>query len=192
MDIEKVSQHLKSIFVFGFLPSIFLLMAIGAGAYFFIDALESEKHKRRSDLETLRINRVQAEALEKYLKEEQRREKMAFLDTHLDEVLLQTLSNHLRDILHDFPENDIQNTAIGRPGGVSRIAGQSKNRYSRFSLVFEGHYQPILKTVTELEFRMPLITLESLNMKPVVRSRGSDEPPKIEIELNYLCWHRLQ
>ena len=185
-----MSQHLKSIFVFGFLPSIFLLMAIGAGAYFFIDALESEKNKRRGDLETLRMNRVQAEALEKFLQEDQRREKMAFLDTHLGEDLLQTLSNHLREILQDFPENDIQNTAIGRPSGVSQIAGQSEHRYSRFSLVFEGHYQPILKTITELEFRMPLITLESLDMKPVGRGRGSKQ--KIEIELNYLCWHRLQ
>ena len=82
------------------------------------------------------------------------------------------------------------NTEIGRPSGGGPVANQTESKYTRVNLTFEGHFSAIQKTVTELEFRMPQITLESLNVAPKVQGNRSDELPNLKIQLNYLCWHR--
>lgn len=185
-----MSKYTKSILLLGYLPSAVILIALLVGASYFRANLESKKKLKKAAYESYQEDLKQLSVLEAYLSKNQRREKMAFWDSHLDEDLLQTLSKNLTEILANYDEKDIQNTEIGQPTSASSIASQTENSFSRVNLAFEGHYSAIQETVTEIEFRMPQLSLESLSITPNIQRAGSGKLPRLKIKLNYLCWQK--
>lgn len=183
-----MSKYTKSILLLGYLPSAIVLIALLIGASYFRSNLDGKKKIRKAAYESYQENLQQLTILEAYLSKNQRREKMAFWDSHLDEDLLQTLSKNLTEILANYDEKDIQNTEIGQPSSASPIASQTESNFSRVNLAFEGHYSAIQETVTEIEFRMPQLSLESLSITPNVQRVGAGKLPGLKVKLNYLCW----
>ncbi len=185
-----MSKFTKAILLLGYLPSVLILAALLAGNHYFRAGLETKTKFRKTAYESYQEDLKKLDILEDYLETDQRREKMKFWDSHLEEDLLQTLSRNLAGILAEYDEKDIQNTEIGQPTSASPIASQTENDFSRVNLAFEGHYLAIQQTITELEFRMPQLSLESLSISPNVIGGGKGRLPKLKIKLNYLCWHK--
>ena len=185
-----MSKYTKSILLLGYLPTFLLITALLAGTYTFRSSLEVKSKARKKAYESYQADLKKLAVLDEYLEKDQRREKMKFWDSHLDEDLIQTLSRNLSEILSGYDEKDITNTEIGQPTSASPVASQTENPFSRVNLVFEGHYLAIQETITELEFRMPQLSLESLTVTPNIQISGPDRLPSLKVKLNYLCWKR--
>jgi len=185
-----MSNYLKSILLFGYLPTSLLLVGVLAGTYYFHTSLEEKKQSKKTAYENYQKNVKELELLEDFLGKDQHREKMKFLGSHLDEDLLQTLSRNLAEILAKYDEEDIHNTEIGQPTSASPIASQTESSFSRVNLGFEGHFSAIQESITELEFRMPQLSLESLTISTNIAGTGSGKLPSLRVKVNYLCWHR--
>ncbi len=183
-----MSKYTKAILLLGYLPSAVILIALCISAFYFRADLETKKKSRKAAYASYQEDLKQLDVLEAYLSKNQRREKMKFWETHLDEDLLQTLSSNLKEILANYDEKDLQNTEIGQPTSASPIASQTENNFSRVNLAFEGHYSAIQEAVTEIEFRMPQLSLESLSITPNIQGVGPGKLPRLKVKLNYLCW----
>ncbi len=187
-----MSRHLQSIIVFGYLPSFLITVALVIGVQMFRSGIDKQRTIKQADYRIYGESLKAIANLEGYLGQNDRRAKMTLWNAHLDVDFLQSISTNLAEILGEFSESEIQNTAIGNPGGASQIAANTENNHSRVNLTLEGHYSAIQKTVTELEFRMPMISLESMTMRPIEGKNSKGSRPHIRVELNYLCWHRPQ
>ncbi len=183
-----MSKYLKSVVVFGYLPSVLVLILAIVGSYLFLTGQDKLSRSKMKSFESVSQSRSDIALLKEFIAKEGGSEGYLHLDEQIDEDLIQSLSENLSLVLKKYDSDSIQNTSIRRPSGVSPVAGASEGQYSRVSMSFEGYYSAIVETIAEIELRMPQLCLESLSLKQA--SVGRRESPKLEVEVNYLSWRR--
>jgi hypothetical protein len=181
-----MTKHTESIFVIGVIAPGVLLIAMLAGVLFARGKLEDAKATKRTAWQEHEQSMV---ALQKA--ESEFSGKEGSLDTWKDSIgkeLIQTLSQTLRDAMVGYSDQQLRQTELSRPGGSSRIAGATENKYDRFMLSFEGGFGPMQRVLAILETTMPQLVLEDLSISPVAKAANSDSGRRLKFAVTYLSW----
>lgn len=185
----KTSPHRQAIIVFGVALPAILLGAL-LGATFYGKSKIGDLHKEKvANLERYNTAKAQANELEGYLATDNRREKVAYWNSKLDQDFIQTLTQNLNTILAKFEPEVLTRTEMGQASGVSSIGAKTENPNVRIQMSFEGGYKPMQLLLAELESEMPQLILESLSITPLP-AKSERENGKLRFGVVYLGWEK--
>lgn len=184
-----MSKHREAIFFFGILiPVILLGIALG-GTIYSRGKITTEYQAKTEALEKYNQARKVANEFEVKLSLHNRREKMAFWNSKLEEDFIQSMSQNLNKILAKYDSEMLQQTQIGQAGGGGSIAGMVENPLSRIEVTFTGAFKPMQLLLAEIENEMPHLILESLSITPDLGSKEG-EANKLVFNITYAHWEK--
>lgn len=185
----SASPHRQAILIFsvgipGFLiVGLLVAMLIGRGK------LQASHAEKVSKLQSYQAAERQVKELESMLSLDNRREKIEYWNTKLDQDFIQSLSANLGKILARYDDSVLKQTEMTKAQASTGIAGRTDNPHSLIQLSFEGGFKPMQSLLAELEREMPQLVLESLAIK-ANPSRADGDAGKLSFTVVYLCWEK--
>ncbi|MEX2579325.1 MAG: hypothetical protein WD342_09725 [Verrucomicrobiales bacterium] len=181
--------HTKAIAIFGIaLPSLViaaLLIAtlVGRGK------IATAHEEKVVALERYRTAKGHTDQLEATMATDNRREKIEYWNSKLDQDFIQSLTRNLDKILAKHDPSVLRQTEMGQATGGGSIAGSTENPHSRIQLSFEGGFKPMQLLLAELETEMPNLILENLEISSMPGG-AAGENGKLKFGVVYLCWEK--
>lgn len=185
----KVSPHRQAIIIFGVVIPVVFIGAL-LGATFYGKGKISHLHNEKvAQLERYQTAEVQANQLEATMSADNRREKMAYWNSKLEQDFIQSLTSNLNTILAKFEPEVLTRTEMGQAKGAGLIATRTENPHVRIQMSFEGGFKPMQLLLAELEAEMPQLVLESLTISPVP-AKSERDTGKLKFGVVYLGWEK--
>jgi len=187
----NVSQHRKSVIIFGIAVPLFCILAIAIATFIGSSKLKKSYNDKVAALKRYKTAESQAAELEAFLTTDDRREKITFWNSRVEQDTVQSLTENLEKILAKYDSEILSRTEMGQASGVSSIATRSKHPFSRMQLSFEGGFKPMQLLLAELENEMPHLFLESIIVRPQP-AQTAEEKGNLEFGITYLCWEKAE
>lgn len=186
----KASKHRQAILIFGVALPFALVLGLIATTLYGRAKLNRAHTEKVANLESYQRATSQTNELEAMLSLDDRREKVAYWNSKLDQDFIQTLTQNLNTILAKYDESVLKQTEMSQvSGGAASIGGKTENPHSRIQLSFEGGFKPMQLLLAELETEMPQLILEDLAIRSTpAASEGSTG--QLHFAVTYLCWEK--
>jgi hypothetical protein len=185
----NVSSHRQAVLIFGIALPLFCILAITIATFIGSSKLNKSYDDKVAALERYKTAETQAAELEAFLTTEDRREKIIFWNSRVEQDTVQSLTENLEKILSKYDSEVLSRTEMGQASGISSIASRTKHPFSRMQLSFEGGFKPMQLLLAELENEMPHLFLESIIVRPQP-ALNAGEKGNLEFGITYLCWEK--
>ncbi|MEC5127945.1 hypothetical protein VSU19_14360 [Verrucomicrobiales bacterium BCK34] len=183
-----MSKHREAILFFGvIIPGILLGIVLG-GTLYARSKITREYQVKTEALEKYIQAKTVANEFEAKLSLNNRREKMAYWNSKLEEDFIQSMSQNLNKILAKYDSEMLQQTQMGQAGGGGSIAGMVKSPLSRIEMTFKGSFKPMQLLLAEIEDEMPHLILESLSISPNLAEEDSNG--SLIFNVTYAHWEK--
>ena len=183
-----MSKHREAILFFGIIIPTVLLGIVLGGTLYARSKITREYQVKTEALEKYNQARKVANEFEAKLSLNNRRGKMAYWNSKLEEDFIQSMSQNLNRILAKYDSETLQQTQMGQAGGGGSIAGKVDNPSSRIELTFKGAFKPMQLLLAEIEDEMPHLILESLSISPNLASEN--ETGALVFNVTYAHWEK--
>lgn len=183
----NVSPHRQAILIFGIVLPLFMIGLVTALTLFGHAKAKSQFNQKVATLERYKDSERQVKELEAYMTVDDRREKVKFWTSKVEEDFVESLSSNLDKILAKYDSDVLRQTEMGQAQGASGIAAKTGHPHSRMQLSFEGGYKPMQMLLAELENEMPQLVLESLSIAPLSASSNRSKSA-LKFTVTYLSW----
>lgn len=185
----KASPHRQAIVIFGIIIPIVFIGALLGGTFYGKSKIAHIHNDKVAKLERYEAAKVQANQLEATMSADNRREKMEYWNSKLEQDFIQSVTSNLNTILAKFEPDVLTRTEMGQAPGASNIGPKTENPHVRIQLSFEGGYKPMQLLLAELEAEMPQLVLESLSIQPIP-SQSERDLGKLRFGVVYLGWEK--
>ncbi len=183
-----MSKHREAILFFGIIIPAALIGLVFGGTLYARGKVTKEYQKKTEALEKYVQAKTVANEFEAKLSLDNRRGKMAYWNSKLEEDFIQSMSQNLNKILAKYDPEMLQQTQMGQAGGGGSIAGKVKSPLSRIDLTFKGSFKPMQLLLAEIEDEMPHLVLESLSISPNLSSE--DKTESLIFNVTYAHWEK--
>lgn len=184
-----VSPHRQSIVVFGVILPLFVILVIAMVTFLGHTNLKRDFEVKIGALERYETAKAQVQELETMLTTEDRREKIIYWNSKLEQDVVQSLTQNLDKILAKYDSDTLRQTEMGQASGASTIGTKSNQPHSRMQLSFEGSFKPMQLLLAELENEMPHLVLESISIRSLPAATPEDKGV-LQFGIVYLCWEK--
>ena len=185
----KSSPHRQAITVFGIVVPIVFIGALAGATFHGKTKIESLHREKVAKLERFENAKVQANQLEGVLSTDNRREKVAYWNSKLEQDFIQSITKNLDQILAKYDPEVLARTEMSQAAGSGGIGGQTSNPHMRIQMAFEGGFKPMQMLLAELEAEMPQLFLENLTVSPIEASSEADRG-RLKFSVVYLGWEK--
>lgn len=183
------SPHRKAILIFGVVIPFVFIGALLFGTFYGKSRIADIHQRKVSELERFENAEVQVTQVESTLSTDNRRDKMNYWNTKLEQDFIQSLTQNLNQVLAKYDSSVLRQTEMGQAKGAASIGGKTENPHIRIQLSFEGGFKPMQQLLAELETEMPQLVLEELIIKPIP-AKGEGETGKLQFGVTYLGWEK--
>ncbi|HQZ27945.1 MAG TPA: GspMb/PilO family protein [Verrucomicrobiales bacterium] len=183
------SHHRQAIVVFGIVIPFALIIGIVIASSIGQAKLQAKFAKNVAALERYQTAKTQAVELESMLSQDDRREKITYWNSKLEQDLVQSLTQNLNKILSKYDSEVLRQTEMGQAGGAGGIGTRTDHPNSRMQLSFEGGFKPMQMLLAELENEMPHLLLESISVRPQP-AKAEGQKGTLQFGVVYLCWEK--
>jgi len=177
-------MYRQAIVIFGMvIPGGVLLAALAIG-WTLMGKFEKTRDDKVVALEQSRLTMVTERSLEKRLALHEGR--MAYWNEHLEGDTVQSFNEKLDAILLGMGER-VMMLEGKRLDGNGLFAKAVETPSERFSMIFEGGFGPMQEFLSELEVKMPQLSLESIEIdvgSPIGREKN------LRFKVTYLAWQK--
>lgn len=185
----NISPHRQAITVFGLILPLFVLLVITVVTVIGHSSLKDSFTIKVAALERYKTAETQASELETLLTTEDRREKIVYWNSKLEQDLVQSLTQNLEKILAKHDSEILSQTEMGQATGAGGIGAKTGLPHSRMQLSFEGSFKPMQLLLAELENEMPHLVLESISIRSQP-AKSENEKGSLQFGIVYLCWEK--
>ncbi len=185
----NVSPHRQAILVFGIIIPLVCIVAIAVATFIGSGKLKKDYEKKVASLERYKTAQQQVAALESILTADQKREKIEYWTSRVEQDTVQSFTENLEKILAKYDTAVLNRTEMGQATGASGIGGRTEHPFSRMQLSFEGGFKPMQLLLAELENEMPHLLLESITIRPQP-AKNAGEKGNLQFGIVYLCWEK--
>lgn len=185
----KPSHHRQAILVFGIAIPMFCIVAIAVATFIGSSKLKKDYNGKVASLKRYKTAQQQVAALEAILSTDQKREKIEYWTSRVEQDTVQSFTENLEKILAKYDTEVLNRTEMGQATGASGIGGRTSHPSSRMQLSFEGGFKPMQLLLAELENEMPHLLLESITIRPQP-SKIAGEKGNLQFGIVYLCWEK--
>ena len=183
------SPHRQSIVVFGIIVPLFVIVVIMMVTIMGHSSLNNSFAVKIDALERYETAKTQVSELEILLTTDDRREKIAYWNSKLEQDLVQSLTLNLDKILAKHDTEILHQTEMGQAPGAGAIGSKTNLPHSRMQLSFEGSFKPMQLLLAELENEMPHLVLESISIRSQP-AKSETEKGNLQFGIVYLCWEK--
>lgn len=183
------SHHRQAILIFGVAIPLFCILAITVATFIGSSKLKKTYNDKVAALERYKTAEQQATELEALLTTDDRREKITYWNSRVQQDTVQSLTENLGKILAKYDSEVLSRTEMGQASGVSSIGTRTKHPFSRMQLSFEGGFKPMQLLLAELENEMPHLLLESILIRPQP-AESEGQKGNLQFGVVYLCWEQ--
>ncbi len=183
-----MSKHREAILFFGIIIPALLIGIVFGGTLYARKKITTDYQVKTEALEKYVQAKTVAGEFEAKLSLNNRRGKMAYWNSKLEEDFIQSMSQNLNKILAKYDPEMLQQTQMGQAGGGGSIAGMVKNPISRIELTFKGSFKPMQLLLAEIEDEMPHLILESLSIGPNLSNE--DKMETLVFNVTYAHWEK--
>jgi len=185
----NTSHHRQAILIFGIVIPFVVILAIAIASFIGHTKLQAKFAQNVAALERYQTAKTQSIELDGMLSQDNRREKITYWNSKLEQDLVQSLTQNLNKILSKYDSEVLRQTEMGQAGGVGGIGTRTDHPNSRMQLSFEGGFKPMQMLLAELENEMPHLLLESISVRPQP-AKAEGQKPTLQFGLIYLCWEK--
>ena len=185
----NVSPHRQSIAVFGIIVPLFVIVLIMIVTVIGHSSLNDNFDIKVAAFERYETAQTQVSELESFLTTDNRREKIAFWNSKLEQDLVQSLTLNLDKMLAKHDTETLHQTEMGQAPGAGAIGSKTNIPHSRMQLSFEGSFKPMQLLLAELEREMPHLVLESISIRSQP-AKSETEKGNLQFGIVYLCWEK--
>lgn len=183
------SHHRQAVLIFGIVIPLICILAISVATFTGSSRLKKSFNEKVASLERYKAAQQQAVELEAILTTGDKREKISYWNSRVEQDTVQSLTENLEKILAKYDAEVLTRTEMGQASGLSGIGNRTSHPFSRMQLSFEGGYKPMQLLLAELENEMPHLLLESISIRPqpakVAGTKGN-----LQFGIVYLCWEK--
>lgn len=185
----KVSHHRQAVLIFGIVIPLFCILAISVATFIGSSKLKKSFNEKVASLERYKAAQQQVVELEAMLTTNNKREKISYWNSRVEQDTVQALTENLEKILAKYDAEVLSRTEMGQATGLSAIGNRTSHPFSRMQLSFEGGYKPMQLLLAELENEMPHLLLESISIRPQP-AKSAGTKGNLQFGIVYLCWEK--
>ncbi len=185
----NVSPHRQSIVVFGVILPLFVILVVAMATFLGHTNLKRDFEVKIAAMERYETAKTQVQELETMLTTEDRREKIIYWNSKLEQDVVQSLTQNLDKILAKYDSEILRQTEMGQATGAGGIGPRTNQPHSRMQLSFEGSFKPMQLLLAELENEMPHLLLESISIRSLPAATEADKGT-LQFGVVYLCWEK--
>jgi hypothetical protein len=185
----NLSPHRQAVLIFGIIIPLFCILVISIATFIGNSKLKKSYNDKVAALDRYKAAESQAAELEALLTTDNRREKITYWNSRVEQDTVQSLTDNLEKILSKYDAEVLNRTEMGQASGSSSIATRAKHPFSRMQLSFQGGFKPMQLLLAELENEMPHLFLESITIRPQPAETAA-ERGNLEFGIVYLCWEK--
>lgn len=183
-----MSKHREAILFFGIIIPAILLGILLGGTLYSRGKITKEYQVKTEALEKYARAKKVANEFEAKLSLNNRRGKMAYWNSKLEEDFIQSMAQNLNKILAKYDSDLLQQTQMGQADGGGSFSGTVKSPLSRIEMTFKGSFKPMQLLLAEIEDEMPHLILENLSISPNLGSEGSSGT--LVFNVTYAHWEK--
>lgn len=185
----NLSPHRQAVLIFGIVIPMFCILSVSVATFIGSSKLKKSFNEKVASLERYKAAQQQAVELEAMLTTDDRREKIKYWNSRVEQDTVQSLTENLEKILAKYDAEVLSRTEMGQASGLSGVGNRTSHPFSRMQLSFEGGYKPMQLLLAELENEMPHIFLESISIRPQP-AKAAGKRGNLQFGIVYLCWEK--
>lgn len=185
----NLSHHRQAILIFGIGIPMLCIVALAVATFIGSSKLKQDYDDKVASLGRYKTAQQQVAALETILATDNKREKVEYWTSRVEQDTVQSFTENLEKILAKYDTEVLSRTEMGQATGASGIGGRTSHPFSRMQLSFEGGFKPMQLLLAELENEMPHLLLESITIRPQP-SKTAGEKGNLQFGIVYLCWEK--
>lgn len=187
----NLSHHRRAILIFGIVIPLLCILGISVATFIGSNELKKNFNEKVDSLERFKAAQQLVVELEAMLATDDKREKVNYWNSRVEQDTVQSLTENLEKILSKYDAEVLNRTEMGQASGISGIGTRTSHPFSRMQLSFEGGFKPMQLLLAELENEMPHLLLESISIRPQP-ARAAGEKGNLQFGVVYLCWEKPQ